>query len=191
MTRRSRASSTSGWQPNGDPSAARRARGASGEGWYPPQRPQRAPRRHGAAELRVSPDWNRLVTDGNPFVRYEFLRALEQHRGVGEHYGWIPRYLVAHEGNALVGAAPLYIKTNSYGEFVFDWAWADAYERAGLPYFPKLVIASPYSPVTGPRLLAASSHNEDKIRKELIKASIRETQNLGASSLHCLFTDEN
>ena len=86
-------------------------------------------------------DWNRLAGYENPFTRHEFLSALERHGCLGEKFGWWPQHLLVYDGSRLVGAAPMYLKDNSYGEFVFDWAWADAYQRAGLRYYPKLVVA--------------------------------------------------
>ena len=93
-------------------------------------------------------DWNAVAGTAYPFFRHEFLAALERHQGVGERFGWLPRYLLAFEGSRLAGAVPLYLKDNSYGEFVFDWAWADAYHRNGTAYYPKAVVAVPYTPAT-------------------------------------------
>ena len=99
-------------------------------------------------------DWNSL-NNGHTVTSYEFLAALEETQNVGEQSGWLPSHLIATSNERLVGAAPLYIKTHSYGEYIFDWAWADAYHRSGLDYYPKLVSAVPFTPTTGPRLLAA------------------------------------
>jgi len=90
--------------------------------------------------------WDPLVPDNNPFLRYDFLAGLEQHQCLVGH-GWQPCHLLLNDGDKLLGAMPLYLKDNSYGEFVFDWAWADAYERAGGQYYPKLVSAIPFAPV--------------------------------------------
>ena len=97
--------------------------------------------------------WERLDHADNPFLSHEFLAALESSGTIAARSGWTPQHLTAYEGEQLVAFAPTYIKTNSHGEFVFDWAWADAYHRHGLAYYPKLLTAVPYSPVTGPRLL--------------------------------------
>jgi hypothetical protein len=132
--------------------------------------------------------WNGLAGSGNPFVRHEFLLALERRGCVGERLGWRPRHLLVHEGGRLVAAAPAYIKHNSYGELVFDWAWAEAYERAGLAYYPKLVVAVPYTPVTGPRLLVEPAHTA--ARQALVEGALGLVQASGFSSLHWLFTDE-
>ena len=135
-------------------------------------------------------DWNRVCGGDNPFVRHEFLAALERHGCVGEHFGWLPQHLSAHDDSGrLVGAVPLYLKDNSYGEFVFDWAWADAYERAGGRYYPKLVSAAPYTPATGPRLLVAGDAPAATADR-LIEAALEHARSLEVSSLHWLFTDD-
>jgi len=134
--------------------------------------------------------WNGLVGGANPFLRHEFLAALERHGCVGPRFGWLSRHLVIHEGDQLVGAVPMYLKDNSYGEFVFDWAWADAYRRAGLDYYPKLVAAIPYTPVTGPRLLLADVPQREAVAQRLIEGTLGYARELGVSSLHWLFTHE-
>lgn len=136
-----------------------------------------------------SHDWNRLIGNDNPFARHEFLFAMEKHEAVGEKYGWIPQYLLAYDNHKLVGAVPMYLKYNSYGEFVFDWAWADAYERNGLAYYPKLVVSIPYTPATGNRLFIHPGYDENLIATELINASINHAEKIGVSSLHWLFPD--
>ncbi len=134
-------------------------------------------------------DWNRLSGTDNPFLRHEFLVALERHGCVGERYGWLPQHLLVRDGTGtLVGAAPLYIKWNSYGELVFDWSWADAYRRAGLAYYPKLVGAVPYSPVTGRRLLVNASADPEAVTEALIEGALDLGRRGGVSSLHWLFT---
>ena len=135
-------------------------------------------------------EWNALNHEHSPFLRHEFLIAMEQHEAVGERYGWLPRFMVMrNESGELTGAMPLYEKDNSYGELVFDWAWADAYQRHGLPYYPKLVSAIPYTPATGHRLL--SRDNDPDIQQRLIQAALAYTADMGYSSLHCLFpTDQ-
>lgn len=135
-------------------------------------------------------EWNELVYPDNPFARHEFLIALERHDAVGQTFGWYPQYLTAREHGKLVGAVPMYLKDNSYGELVFDWSWADAYERSGLQYYPKLVVAIPYTPATGQRLLIRNDENRTAIANQLIDAATRHAQQLGVSSLHWLFTDE-
>src|SRR5215510_12314730 len=98
-------------------------------------------------------EWNALVGQGSPFLEWEWLASLEQSGAVGGHTGWQPRPLVAREAGQLVAAAPLYVKLDSQGEFVFDWSWADAAERAGIRYYPKLLVGVPFTPVTGARVL--------------------------------------
>ncbi|HKB55400.1 MAG TPA: peptidogalycan biosysnthesis protein, partial [Ramlibacter sp.] len=98
----------------------------------------------------VEPDeWNRLAGT-NPFVRHEFLSALIDTGCASARTGWTPRFLLLRRAGALAGAMPLFLKSHSYGEYVFDWAWADAYARHGLDYYFKLFGAVPFTPVTGP-----------------------------------------
>ena len=100
-----------------------------------------------------SAEWDALAGD-DPFLRHAFLAALEHSGSACAESGWLPLHLSCRDDHGrLVGALPLYLKSHSYGEFVFDWAWADAYQRHGLRYYPKLVSAVPFSPVPGPRLL--------------------------------------
>lgn len=132
---------------------------------------------------RVDPDaWNALTGPAHPFVGYGFLEALE-HADCLEAQGWYPQHLLAFAGPTLMGAMPLYLRDNSYGEFVFDWSWAEAFERAGGRYYPKLVNAVPFSPVAGPRILAVDSD----IRLALLEEAQRVTADNGLSSLHHLF----
>jgi predicted N-acyltransferase len=136
-------------------------------------------------------DWNRVSGTGHPFLRHEFLSALETHGCVGESHGWWPQHIAAYdEADTLVGIAPLYLKNNSYGEFVFDWAWAEAYQRAGLPYYPKLVSSIPYTPVTGSRLLVHPDSDRATVTQALIGKALSLTTEKQASSLHWLFTNE-
>ncbi len=134
-------------------------------------------------------EWNRLAGPNNPFLRHEFLSALEQHRCLQE-YGWYPQHILLHDDQTLIGAAPMYIKDNSYGEMVFDWGWAEAYQRAGLPYYPKLVSAIPYTPATGPRLLCADAELYPAVAEQLMKAAISHAEHHNMSSVHWLFTDK-
>ena len=128
--------------------------------------------------------WNAVAGSDHPFVRHEFLAALEHNGCVGPEWGWLPRHLAAFEEGRLVGAVPLYLKDNSYGEFVFDWSWADAYQRAGLPYYPKAVVAVPYTPATGPRILTA----DDNVAAALVALAQELACEERLSSLHWLFT---
>lgn len=129
--------------------------------------------------------WNALAGD-SPFVQHAFLHALEATGCVGAEIGWEPVHLALFRGDRLEAAMPLYVKHHSWGEFVFDWAWADAYRRHGLAYYPKLVCCAPFSPVPGPRLLARN----DADRTTLIQAALKLTRDLNCSSFHILFPTE-
>lgn len=135
--------------------------------------------------------WNAL-SDGNPFLRHEFLAALEHTGCVGPGTGWEPCHIVATSADEeqLVGALPLYVKYDSYGEFVFDWGWADAYERLGQNYYPKLVASIPFTPATGRRLLVPDGESGDEIARRLLAEAAEVRQDIDASSLHCLFPVE-
>jgi len=132
--------------------------------------------------------WNALARGGYPFVRHAFLAAMERCGCVGEHSGWIPRHLAAFDGDDLVGAMPLYEKHNSWGEFVFDYAWAEAHHRAGLAYYPKLVNAIPFTPATGPRILTVADGRE-RIAANLVDGVRALMQRGGFSGAHALFVD--
>ena len=129
--------------------------------------------------------WNALAGD-SPFLQHAFLDALETTGCVGAPIGWEPVHLALFREGRLAAAMPLYVKHHSWGEFVFDFGWADAYRRHGLAYYPKLVCCVPFSPVPGPRLLATN----DADRGALIGAALKLTRDLGASSLHILFPTE-
>jgi predicted N-acyltransferase len=129
--------------------------------------------------------WNALAGE-SPFLQHAFLQALEDTGCVGTHIGWEPVHLALFRDGRLEAAMPLYVKHHSWGEFVFDWAWADAYRRHGIAYYPKLVCCVPFSPVPGPRLLARSNGD----RASLIEAALKLTRELGFSSLHILFPTE-
>lgn len=136
-----------------------------------------------------APEWNALVSDQNPFLSHEFLAALEQHQCVGERTGWLPWHLVCRdEVGRLLGAALLYLKFNSYGEFVFDWTWAEAHRQQNLAYYPKLVGAIPYTPATGQRLLLAPDQPKPAATcRALIDFALAEAQRHRWSSAHWLF----
>jgi hypothetical protein len=134
--------------------------------------------------------WDALAT-GQPLASHSFLAALHSTGCASVGTGWQPRYLTAWHGRALVGAMPLYAKTHSYGEYVFDWGWADAFRRHGFRYYPKLVCAIPFTPTPGARLLA----REDGVRTALLERALagidptREGVVRPCSSLHVLFPD--
>lgn len=127
-------------------------------------------------------DWNKL-TDGTPLLSHAFLSALENSGSVGAGTGWVPRPLIVKQGDLLVGAMPLYLKSHSYGEYVFDWAWADAYQRSGLDYYPKLLSAIPFSPITSMRLLT----QQPEIAALMIDALNSTMHQHKLSSAHVLF----
>lgn len=128
--------------------------------------------------------WNAL-TDGTPVLSHEFLSALEHSGSVGHGTGWNSYPLVAKQNNQLIGAMPMYLKSHSYGEYVFDWAWADAYQRSGLNYYPKLLSAIPFSPITSPRLLTKDDH----VKSLMIDAIDGAMQEHKLSSAHVLFPE--
>jgi predicted N-acyltransferase len=135
------------------------------------------------AEVDAS-EWNALPGAEAPFLRHEFLSALESTGCASAETGWHGSHLLLREeAGRLLGAMPLYLKTHSWGEFVFDFAWAEAYQRAGLPYYPRLVSAVPFTPATGPRLLADGA----PARAALIEAARAHRRALRVSSLHLLF----
>jgi predicted N-acyltransferase len=127
-------------------------------------------------------EWNSLA-GGNPTVAYEFLDSLHRSGCASARSGWAPQYPALFEGGRLAAAAPLYVKAHSFGEYVFDWGWADAYERHGLAYYPKLLCAVPFTPASGPRLLAA----QPAARATLARAVLGLARKTGVSSLHILF----
>ena len=135
-------------------------------------------------------DWNALNRDGNPFLRYEFLHSLEATGCLGEATGWYPRYFLLFENEELIAAVAAYIKTNSYGEFVFDWAWADAYQRHDESYYPKLVVGVPFTPATGPRLLIREDQPWEDTARLLSRAVLQFSDSEGFSSVHHLFVSE-
>ncbi len=132
--------------------------------------------------------WNRLIGDAFPFAEYDYLLALEEGHCVGIEPGWEPRYLTLWEGKQLQAACYLYRKTNSNGEYIFDWDWANAYQRYGQRYFPKLTSAVPFTPATGPKLLvAADASNPRELQQQLLASALELAQQEGCSSLHFLF----
>jgi len=134
----------------------------------------------------VAPDAWDALHGGNPTLAHAFLDSLHRSGCASPRTGWTAQFLTLWEGESLKGAVPLYAKTHSYGEYVFDWAWAEAYERHGLAYYPKLLAAVPFTPATGPRLLAASGEH-----RHALAGALRElAENSSVSSLHVLFPGE-
>lgn len=135
--------------------------------------------------------WNALTQSHFPFLKHEFLTNLEQYNCLGERTGWTPAHLIFENTDGLlVAGLPMYLKSNSFGEFVFDWSWADAYHRNGQNYYPKLVVASPFTPATGPRLLIDKRYQSESLQNWILKSAIETAKNLDVSGLHLLFTDK-
>jgi predicted N-acyltransferase len=140
-------------------------------------------------------EWDALDGSGHPFTRHAFLDALEATGCVGPETGWIPSHLVVRDeaDGRLVAAVPQYLKTHSWGEFVFDWSWAQSYTRAGLEYYPKQLAAVPFTPVTGPRLMIApdcTDHAARDLRHELADLLLETSRRAGASGAHVNFTSD-
>src|ERR671912_1008197 len=134
--------------------------------------------------------WRTLEPPEFPFFDFEFLHALEHSGSIGRRSGWSPAYLVCKEGARLLGALCLYLKTDSYGEYIFDWEWARAYQQYGLSYYPKLVAAVPFTPATGPKLLTRrdlDSVTRASVREALLDAAEDLGTRYGVSSSHALF----
>jgi hypothetical protein len=148
-------------------------------------------------------DWDALDRSGHPFLKHAFLDALEATGCVGADPGWIPAHLVVHNTRTgrLVAAVPQYLKTHSWGEFVFDWSWAQSYQRSGLEYYPKQLSAIPFTPVTGPRFLLAGGWPEDsalddsgpqhELRDQLAELLLESARHASASGAHVNFTLED
>lgn len=133
--------------------------------------------------------WDALVAaqeNPTPFLSWAFLHALHESGSAAPQTGWQPQYIVLYDGDELAAALPLYVKGHSYGEYVFDWAWADAYQRHGLDYYPKLLSAIPFTPVAGPRLMAVG----DAARAALVEALLAVQGASEVSSTHVLFPPE-
>jgi predicted N-acyltransferase len=131
--------------------------------------------------------WDALRADANPFVSHAFLAALESGGCIRPDWGWQAHHLGLYENERLVAAAPLYLKGNSHGEFVFDWSWASAWQRAGGEYYPKLLNGVPYSPISGPRLLAGNGMQTLLLERALVEAMRAEADRQGLSSVHANF----
>ena len=130
--------------------------------------------------------WNALAGTEYPFLRHEFLELAETTGSVSPDAGWTPRHLALYDGPRLRAAMPLYEKSHSWGEFVFDWAWAQAYQRAGFAYYPKLVAAVPFTPAPSTRLLRAQP-DDDEAASALLEGAIQLAAETGCSSVHVLF----
>jgi len=146
-----------------------------------------------ASYAEIAPDaWNRAAGDEQPCLRHEYLYALEASGSATPAMGWMPLPIVVEDDSgAMLGAMPLWLKSHSYGELIYDFAWAQAHERAGLDYYPKLIAALPFTPVTGPRLLLSPDAPRDATCSALLDAARTVAEDTRASSLHWLFTDEH
>ena len=140
--------------------------------------------------------WNALVIDNNPFLRHEFLLGLELCHCATQSNGWQGSHIVIYNNTSrseILAAMPCYIKTHSYGEYIFDWAWADAHHRHGLEYYPKLSNAVPFTPATGERLLISAKHraSPEKLESALLNKAIELTKTQQLSSFHSLFLKQD
>ncbi|KRD55249.1 hypothetical protein ASE52_03020 [Acidovorax sp. Root275] len=134
--------------------------------------------------------WNTLLarqSHPTPFMRHEYLAALEESGSATPRTGWAARFMTLWDSDTLIAACPLYLKNHSYGEYVFDWAWASAYEQHGVPYYPKAVIAVPFTPVPGTRLMA----RDDAARALLVQAVCQWCEDENVSSVHILFASDD
>ncbi len=154
----------------------------------PPSDPPRVEVLESIADVSA-PEWNALHTAPNPFLRHEFLHALEASGSAVPATGWTPRHLLLREKGRLSGAMPLYLKNHSWGEFVFDHAWPQAYLRSGRRYYPKLVACVPFTPVSGPRILAGREADRERIGTALLEHARELAGREGASSVHVLFPE--
>ena len=144
---------------------------------------------HSIEELGAA-QWNALGAADNPFTRYEFLAALEHSRCVGRASGWEPRYLALRDARGLAAASAAFVKTHSFGEFVFDFAWARGYERLGRRYYPKLTLAAPFTPASGPRLLVRPDLDREAQATRLLAELEAYAASQRLSGVHALFLDE-
>ena len=134
--------------------------------------------------------WNDLIKSSYPFLQYSFLLVLENSKCVGENTGWYPFYLLVKEEKKIIGLMPMYLKTDSHGEFIFDWSWADAFYRNGLEYYPKLVSAIPFTPAQGPRLCLLNSEQRTEISKAIKEAIEVLSSESGISGMHILLPNK-
>lgn len=136
-------------------------------------------------------DWNALVETGNPFMRFEFLDALEKTRCTGSKTAWQPQFVAAFDAEKITGVIPAYLRSDSYGEYIFDWAWANVYEQGGLHYYPKATVAAPFTPATGRRILTGA-HVNTAIAESLVDRLDTMAHAAGTSGIHflCLTREE-
>jgi predicted N-acyltransferase len=135
-------------------------------------------------------EWDRLGGPDDPFVEHAFLQAMETSGSVGPKTGWTPQHILVRDRGRLVGAAPLYVKSHSYGEYIFDWGWANAAREAGLRYYPKVLSAVPFTPATGRRLLVEAQATSGPVVDALLRGMASVGDSIGSSSSHLLFITE-
>ena len=136
-------------------------------------------------------EWDLCAGIDNPFLSYDFMSSLEDSGSVSPKTGWLPQHLLYRSpSKKLIGVVPLYLKGHSYGEYVFDWGWADAFERAGQKYFPKLLSAVPFTPVTCPKLLVCPGEDKEQVYSVLASGLVSTLTQLNVSSLHVNFSTE-
>ena len=136
-------------------------------------------------------DWESVLNNKYPFLQYDFLKTLEVTKCVSPEQGWTPFHAVVSEGEMIIAIMPLYIKTDSQGEFIFDWSWADAFYRNGLEYYPKLVSSIPFTPASGPRILFTDQSKSLIIIKEVSSALKRISQEQSFSGVHILLAEKD
>ncbi|MEO0369618.1 MAG: peptidogalycan biosysnthesis protein, partial [Pseudomonadota bacterium] len=144
---------------------------------------------HSALSEVDKDNWDSLVPDDHAFLKYDFLALLESSGCVSADRGWIPSHFAAYSDGRLVGAMPCYRKSHSYGEYIFDWAWADAYYRNGADYYPKLSNAIPFTPATGPRLLICPDVDQQVVLNAIVKHTQVVCEDEGLSGWHSLYID--
>ena len=135
-------------------------------------------------------DWDGTFNNAYPFLKYEFLKCLEITKCVSSDQGWQPLHAIVTEKEKVIAVMPLYIKTDSQGEFIFDWSWADAYYRNGLEYYPKLVSSIPFTPATGPRILFSSNNKRDVIVNKISESLKKLSKDQKFSSVHILLAEK-
>jgi predicted N-acyltransferase len=131
--------------------------------------------------------WDHLARGGSPFLRWDWLDCFERTGCVGEETGWLPHHLIVERGEALIAACPMYLKLHSMGEFVFDWEWADAAQRAGIQYYPKMLVGVPFTPVTGQRFLSAAGEDRRQLVQFMGQALRKIASDNKISSVHVNF----
>ena len=147
---------------------------------------------HNSISSITKDSWNKLVPeDDYPFLKYEFLELLEKTNCVGKDTGWHPAHILIERNSIPIGAMPLYIKTDSSGEFVFDYSWANAFYQNGLDYYPKLVSSIPFTPASGPRILCDEGESPDKIFSLVLSGVKKLSEENNISSWHVLFPEES